>query len=113
MLNGWKKGKNQRDISLTLKKSGVKKSYGIGLKRQTVIISMREENELNLRNQTEFRNPFTRLQLFANSFFPFTIKSWNKLSPQLRNAPTLNRFKQANKNHTIKPPNFTLLDVEY
>jgi hypothetical protein len=44
--------------------------------------------------------------LFANSFFPSTIKSWNKLSPQLRNAPTLNRFKQANKNHTIKPPKF-------
>ena len=67
---------------------------------------IREENELNLRNQTEFRNPFTRLQLFANSFFPSTIKSWNKLSPQLRNAPTLNRFKQANENHTIKPPKF-------
>jgi hypothetical protein len=29
-------GENQRDISLTLKKSGAKKSYGIGLKRQTV-----------------------------------------------------------------------------
>jgi hypothetical protein len=45
---------------------------------------IREDNELNLRNQTEFRNPFTRLQLFASSFFPSTIKSWNKLSPQLR-----------------------------
>jgi hypothetical protein len=33
---------------------------------------IREENELNLRSQTEFRNPFTRLQLFANSFFPST-----------------------------------------
>ena len=67
---------------------------------------IREENELNLRNQTEFRNPFTRLQLFANSFFHSTIKSLNKLSPQLRNAPTLNRFKQANTNHTIKPSKF-------
>jgi hypothetical protein len=67
----------------------------------------REENELNLRNQTEFRNPLTaRLQLFKNSFFPSSIKSWNKLSPQLRNAPTLNRFKQATKNQTIKPPKF-------
>ena len=65
---------------------------------------IREENELNLRNQTEFRNPFTRLQLFANSFFPSTIKSWNKLSPQLRNAPTLNRFKQANKKSYNKTP---------
>ena len=69
-------------------------------------IHFRTDVELNLRNQTEFRNPFTRLQLFANSFFPSTIKSWNKLSPQLRNAPTLNRFKQANKNHTIKLPKF-------
>jgi hypothetical protein len=40
VLNGRKKGKNQRDISLTLKKSGAKTSYGIGLKRQTVITSM-------------------------------------------------------------------------
>jgi hypothetical protein len=32
-------GGKQRDISLTLKKSGAKKSYGIGLKRQTVNIS--------------------------------------------------------------------------
>jgi hypothetical protein len=36
------------------------------------------------KKQTEFRNPLTRLQLFANSFFPSSIKSWNKLSPQLR-----------------------------
>ena len=67
---------------------------------------IREENKLNMRNQTEFRNPLTRLPLFANSFFPSTIKSWNKLSPQLRNAPTINRFKQATKNQTIKPPKF-------
>jgi hypothetical protein len=72
---------------------------------------MREENVLNLRNQTEFRNPLTRLQLFANSFFPSSIKSRDKLSPQLRNASTLNRFKQATKNQTLKPPHFIMLDV--
>ena len=42
----------------------------------------------------------------TNSVFPSTIKSWNTLSPQLRNAPTLNRFKQANKKNTINPPKF-------
>ena len=72
----------------------------------TLLPFTREENELNLRNQTEFRNLLTRLQLFANSFFPSSIKSWNKLSPQLRNASTLNRFKQATKNQTIKLPKF-------
>jgi hypothetical protein len=54
---------------------------------------MREKNELHSLNQTECRNPLTRLQLFANSFFPSSIKSWEKLGLQLRNAHTLNRFK--------------------
>jgi hypothetical protein len=61
---------------------------------------IRDENELNLRNQTKFRNLLTILQLFTNSFFT-SIKSWNKLSSQIRNAPTLNRFKQATKNQRI------------
>ena len=63
---------------------------------------MREENELHSLNQTECRNPLTRLQLFANSFFPSSIKSWEKLGLQLRNAHTLNRFKQATKNQILK-----------
>ena len=46
------------------------------------------------------------LWIIRKLLFPSSIKSWNKLSPQLRNAPTLNRFKQATKNQTIKPPKF-------
>ena len=61
---------------------------------------IRDENEINLRNQSKFRNSLTILQLFTNSLFP-SIKSWNKLSSQIRNAPTLNRFKQAIKNQRI------------
>ena len=72
---------------------------------------MREENVLNLRNQTEFRNPLTRLQLFANSFSLLLLNHGINLSPQLRNASTLNRFKQATKNQTLKPPHFIMLDV--
>jgi hypothetical protein len=29
----------------------------------------RKENAYNLRNQTDYSNPFTRLQLYRNSFF--------------------------------------------
>jgi hypothetical protein len=32
----------------------------------------RNENACNLRNQIDYSNPFTRLQLYRNSFFPFT-----------------------------------------
>ena len=65
----------------------------------TLVSFLREEYELNLRNQTEFRNSQIRFSLLL-------LNHGNKLSPQLRNAPTLNRFKQATKNQTIKPLKF-------
>jgi hypothetical protein len=46
------------------------------------------ENAYNLRNQTDYSNPFTRLQLYRNSFFPSSIKLWNNLTPEIRSAPT-------------------------
>ena len=52
MLNGRRKGKNQRDISLTLKKNGARKNYGIGLNRQTVIITYDIDSIMN--EQVEF-----------------------------------------------------------
>jgi len=54
---------------------------------------IREVNELNLHTQTE---------------------SWNKLSPKLRNAPTVNRFQQATKKQGITPlPPNIMLGVEF
>jgi hypothetical protein len=35
----------------------------------------RNENACNLRNQTDYSNPFTRLQLYRNSFFPSSINN--------------------------------------
>jgi hypothetical protein len=44
----------------------------------------RNENAYYLRNQTDYSNPFTRLQLYRNSFFPSSIKLWNNLTPAFR-----------------------------
>ena len=49
----------------------------------------RNENAYNLRNQTDYSNPFTRLQLYRNSFFPSSIKLWNNLTPEIRSARQL------------------------
>jgi hypothetical protein len=49
----------------------------------------RNENAYNLRNQTDYSNPFTRLQLYRNLFFPSSIKLWNNLTPEIRSAPTV------------------------
>ena len=42
-----------------------------------------------------YSNPFTRLQLYRNSFFPSSIKFWNNLTPEIRSAPTVSSFKKS------------------
>jgi hypothetical protein len=48
-----------------------------------LLLFERNENAYNLRNQTDYSNPFTRLQLYRNSFFPSSIKLWNNLTPEM------------------------------
>jgi hypothetical protein len=55
----------------------------------------RNENVYNLLNQTDYSNPFTRLQLYRNSFFPSSIKFWNNLTPEIRSAPRISSFKKS------------------
>jgi hypothetical protein len=51
-------------------------------------------HDLIVEGKKECANNFNLVNGFLNSV-------WLR-----KNAPTLNRFKQANKNHTIKPPKF-------
>ena len=68
----------------------------------------RNENAYNLRNQTDYSNPFTRLQLYRNSFFPSSIKFWNNLTPEIRSAPTVSSFKKSliNDVNLLKPSRY-------
>ena len=70
----------------------------------------RNENVYNLRNQTDYSNPFTRLQLYRNSFFPSSIKFWNNLTPEIRSAPTVSSFKKSliNDVNLLKPSRYYL-----
>ena len=52
-----------------------------------------ETNIYNLRNNTDFVIPFTRLCSYESSFFPSTLKLWNDLDTPIRNLPTLPQFK--------------------
>ena len=48
----------------------------------------------NLRKKSNIRVPFTRLELFKQSFFPYSIKLWNKLNIKQRSSSTLSEFKK-------------------
>ena len=45
----------------------------------------RDVRQRNLRTDSDYRQPFTRLQLFSNSFFPSAIRLWNNLESNIRN----------------------------
>ena len=49
----------------------------------------------NLRNNQNCNIPFTRLNSFESSLFPFTLKLWNGLEPQIQSLPSLSQFKRA------------------
>ena len=68
----------------------------------------RNENAYNLRNQTNYSNPFTRLQLYRILCFPSSIKLWNNLTPEIRSAPTVSSFKKSliNDVNLLKPSRY-------
>ena len=59
-----------------------------------------------LRNGQDIIVPFCRLTLTSESFFPSTIREWNKLDLTVRNTDTLAKFKSELRNTVTvnKPP---------
>ena len=47
------------------------------------------------RNSNNIKQISCRSEYFANSFFPYTIKEWNKLSLELRNSEPYSIFKKS------------------
>ena len=66
-----------------------------------------DTNPYSLRNSDNIQSIRTRTNIFFNSFFPSTIRAWNNLSDEMRNASTVNSFKTLlNGNRQIPPKHF-------
>ena len=65
-----------------------------------------DRNPYPVRN-TDVYTPYKcRTESLNNSFFPQTIRDWNKLPPNIQNAPSVASFKSQVKNiPDLKPPN--------
>ncbi len=50
--------------------------------------------QYNLRHPTFLRTGTSHTLRFSKTFFPFCIKAWNDLHPDIRNAPTISSFKK-------------------
>ena len=61
----------------------------------------------NLRNSNDTQTIASRTTLFYNSFLPSSIRDWNKLNPDIRNAGTLDAFQhKLNQNLPVIPKHY-------
>ena len=58
----------------------------------------------NLRNANNMRSLRACTNLYFNSFFPSTIRAWNKLPDEIKGASTVSAFKYQLNKHQKPPP---------
>jgi hypothetical protein len=58
---------------------------------------VRNRTSYTLRNGANLDPPQTRLNVYANSFFPKTTRLWNELRPEVKNLPSVESFKAHHK----------------
>ena len=62
----------------------------------------------NMRENREFKIVFHRLNITRGSFFPSTAKVWNTLSPPVKNAESVLKFKKMCSDPIRRPNRFYL-----
>ena len=65
-----------------------------------------DANPYNLRNSDHIQPFRTRTNIFYNSFFPSTVRAWNNLPEEIRNANTVNSFKNNLQRNRLVPPKY-------
>lgn len=75
--------------------------------------SFEETTHYELRNASNVRQPLTRTQLYFNSFIPSSIRLWNDLPTEARDASSPKSFQyQMNKN-LQKPPKYFTIGIRF
>ena len=67
---------------------------------------VQDTTSYNLRNSNHFQNYRTNTNLFLNSFFPATIRAWNDLPTEVKDAPSVAAFKSRLNKDLKKPPSY-------
>ena len=67
---------------------------------------VQDTTSYNLRNSNHFQNYRANTNLFLNSFFPATIRAWNDLPTEVKDAPSVAAFKSHLNKDLKKPPSY-------
>ena len=66
----------------------------ISSKRPSYLFDMLPSLQRSQRNQGFFQPLLCRIEIFKNSFLPYTINEWNKLDPQIRRIDSYVGFRK-------------------
>ena len=67
---------------------------------------VQETNNYNLRNANNIQTFASNTNLFYNSFFPSSVRAWNALPGETRQATTVTAFKNKLNIDLRRPPNY-------
>ena len=63
------------------------------------------DHNYDIRNEGDLRVPYARTVGYRRSFYPSTIRLWTEFSTQIRNSPSLPKFKYKLKGIVFAKPN--------
>ena len=76
--------------------------------QEFVLPLVQDGNPYRLRNSSDIRTIYTNTNLFYNSFYPTTIREWNNLAQEIKDASSVASFKYQFDRETrnCAPPKF-------
>lgn len=67
---------------------------------------VQENTNYNLRNANNIQLFASNTNLFYHSFFPSSVRAWNSLAEELKQASSVEAFKNLLNRHVIRPPKY-------
>ena len=103
---GWeslKKRRNKHKLVIFYKiLHGIAPSYLLDI----VPPLIQDSTTYNFRNAGNIQNYRVHTNLFSNSFFPSTVRAWNDLPNDIKDAPSVGSFKYKINKNLKSPPKF-------
>ena len=73
---------------------------------QLLPVGVYQSSRYPLRNSSDFSIPTSLTATYSNSFLPETLRAWNTLREDIRDAPSIGSFKKTLKTPMIFPPRY-------
>ncbi|MEW8548405.1 MAG: reverse transcriptase family protein, partial [Candidatus Thiodiazotropha sp.] len=103
---GWESLQNRRNKHKLTIFYKIMNGLAPGYLRDCLPPLVQETTSYNLRNANHIQTLSSNTNLFYNSFFPSTIRAWNSLSDEIKQASSVASFKYKLNRNIKRPPRY-------